>query len=203
MTLRLYFLGSPRIERDGRTIAPDTRKATALLAYLAVTGQFQTRDALAALLWPDMDDRHARAALRRTLSSLRAFAGDTALYVSRDGLGVNPDGLWCDVNVFEAAVTETGDHAHTPDISRPECIARLEAAVALYRDTFLSGFSLRDSATFDDWQLVVGEGLRRSLTTALARLVAAHSDAGAWSRPSTTPATGWPSIRCARRPTVG
>jgi len=184
MTLRLYFLGPPRIERDGQTIEPDTRKATALLAYLAVTGQFQTRDALAALLWPDMDDQHARAALRRTLSSLRAFVGDAALYVSRDGLGVNPDGLWCDVTAFEAAVVETGRHAHThaPDKPCPDCIARLEAAVALYRDAFLSGFSLRDSAAFDDWQVAVGEGLRRSLTTALARLVAAHSAAGAFDR---------------------
>ncbi len=184
MTFRLLLLGSPRLERDGQAIEPDTRKATALLAYLAVTGQFQTRDALAALLWPDMDDQHARAALRRTLSSLRAFAGDAALYVSRDGLGVNPDGLWCDVTAFEAAVTETGRHAHThaPDKPCPDCIARLEAAVTLYRDAFLSGFSLRDSAAFDDWQVAVGEGLRRSLTTALARLVAAHSAAGAFDR---------------------
>ena len=184
MTLRLYFLGPPRLERDGQAIEPDTRKATALLAYLAVTGQFQTRDALAALLWPDMDDQHARAALRRTLSSLRAFAGDAALYVSRDGLGVNPDGLWCDVVAFEAAVAETGRHAHThaPAKPCPDCIARLEAAVALYRDAFLSGFSLRDSAAFDDWQVAAGEGLRRSLTTALARLVAAHSAAGAFDK---------------------
>jgi len=184
MTLRLYFLGPPRIERDGQTIEPDTRKATALLAYLAVTGQFQTRDALAALLWPDMDDQHARAALRRTLSSLRAFAGDAALHVSRDGLGVNPDGLWCDVTAFTSAVVETGRHAHShaPDKPCPDCIARLEAAVALYRDAFLSGFSLRDSAAFDDWQVVAGEGLRRSLTTALAWLVAAHSAAGAFDR---------------------
>ena len=58
MTLNLLLLGSPRLERDGRSLEPDTRKATALLAYLAITGRFHTRDTLAALLWPEMDDSH-------------------------------------------------------------------------------------------------------------------------------------------------
>ena len=74
MTLNLLLLGSPRLERDGRSLEPDTRKATALLAYLAITGRFHTRDTLAALLWPEMDDSHARAALRRTLSSLKSVS---------------------------------------------------------------------------------------------------------------------------------
>ena len=43
MTLNLLLLGSPRLERDGRSLEPDTRKATALLAYLAITGRFHTR----------------------------------------------------------------------------------------------------------------------------------------------------------------
>ena len=46
----LYLLGSPRIERDGAPLEVDTRKALALVAHLAVTGQPQTRDALAGLL---------------------------------------------------------------------------------------------------------------------------------------------------------
>lgn len=179
MTLRLFFLGPPRIERDGQQIEPDTRKAVALLAYLTVTGEYQTRDSLAALLWPEMDDEHARAALRRTLSSLRGVIGDAPLFVTRDGLGINPDSdLWCDVTEFERAVANIGRHAHAPNTPCPDCLAQLEAAVALYRDPFLSGFSLRDSAEFDDWQLAVVEQLRRSLTTALAWLVNSYSAAG-------------------------
>ena len=40
---------TPCIECDGETIDLDTRKATALMAYLAVTRQRDSRDALAAL----------------------------------------------------------------------------------------------------------------------------------------------------------
>ena len=175
MTLRLLLLGPPRLERDGQILETDTRKATALLAYLAVTARFHTRDALAALLWPEMDDSHARAALRRTLSSLKSAVGDRPLYVSRDGLGLNRDEVWCDVTELESAVAQLAHHAHQAADHCAECADRLGAAVALYRDAFLSGFSLRDSAEFDDWQLATTEQLRRSLTTALAWLVRAHT----------------------------
>ena len=38
-------------------------------------------------------------------------------------------------------------------------------------DDFLSGFSLRDSLNFDDWQFFQAEGLRREWGAALERLV--------------------------------
>ena len=67
--LSVFLFGPPRVERDGRPVEPDTRKAIALLAYLAMTGHAEGRDRLAALLWPDADDERARGALRRTLSA--------------------------------------------------------------------------------------------------------------------------------------
>ena len=45
-------------DRDGR------RRALALVVYLAVTGQPHSRDALAALLWPDADEEQGRRAVR-------------------------------------------------------------------------------------------------------------------------------------------
>ena len=68
--LKITLFGSPQIEIDGSPAVVDTRKAIALLAYLAVTEARHTRDALANLLWPDYDQTHARGALRRTLSVL-------------------------------------------------------------------------------------------------------------------------------------
>ncbi len=71
----LYLLGTPRLERDGIPVVVDTRKAIALLAYLVVNRQPHSRDTLAALLWPDYDQAHARATLRRTLSTLQKASG--------------------------------------------------------------------------------------------------------------------------------
>lgn len=181
MSLCLYFLGSPRLERDGRSVATDTRKAVALLAYLAVTDAYQTRDTLAALLWPEMDDERARAALRRTLSAVRATVGDEAFHVTRDGLSLNGEHVWCDVTAFQAAASVIDRAARAgppPAESRPE----METAIALYHNHFLSGFSLRDSAEFDEWQLAVAEKLRRAYTTVLGRLVQLTSQTGELDR---------------------
>jgi len=48
--LALFLLGAPRIERDHLPVSVDTRKAIALIAYLAITRERQSRDRLAALL---------------------------------------------------------------------------------------------------------------------------------------------------------
>lgn len=177
MTLHLYLLGSPRAERDGRLLATDTRKAVALLAYLAVSDEFQSRETLAALLWPEMSDKRARAALRRTLSALRSAVGEGALYVTRDGLSIIEDECWCDAIAFETTVAEVNHHAHAASPC-PDCLPKMATAVSLYRDDFLSGFSLRDSIAFDDWQLATTEHLRRTYAMALAWLVQAYTQTG-------------------------
>ena len=66
-TLSIALLGSPNIERDGVAIQVDTRKAIALMAYLAVTRRAHSRDVLAALLWPEYDQICARSSLPRAL----------------------------------------------------------------------------------------------------------------------------------------
>jgi hypothetical protein len=69
--LALHLMGPPRVEVDGGLLEVDTRMAIALLAYLSVTAQPQSRDDLATLLWPEYDQVNARANLRRTLSALK------------------------------------------------------------------------------------------------------------------------------------
>src|SRR5436305_15047193 len=99
--LAVSVLGTPRIERESILIDVDTRKAIALIAYLAVSQQRQSRDALANLLWPEYDQPHARATLRRTLSTLNKALEGPWLNVDREtiGLGASTD-LWIDVVVF-------------------------------------------------------------------------------------------------------
>ncbi len=177
--LALFLLGAPRIERDHLPINVDTRKATALIAYLALTRQRQSRDKLAALLWPDYDQAHARAALRRTLSTLnRATAGEW-LNLEREQLSLHagPD-LWLDVDEFSRRLAVCRTHGHPASEVCPACVQPLAEAAALYRDDFLAGFSLRDSPDFDDWQFFQAESLRRDLAGALERLVYGYSALG-------------------------
>ncbi len=132
----------------------DTRKATALVAYLAVTGQPQARDSLAALLWPDAETERARGALRRTLSTLRTGLGGDELRVEGPRIGLDDEAIDLDVRRFRGLVAED----------------RLDDAVTAYTGDFLSGFTLRDSAEFDEWQAGQADALRRELSGVLERL---------------------------------
>ena len=156
----LFLLGSPGIELDGSPIDVDTRKAVALLAYLAVTGHPQRRDFLAALLWPEHDQSHALGALRRTLSALKKAMRSECLVITREAIGTQADCLWFDVAEFQKLLEEANSHDHPPEESCSACIPLLEAAMALYRGDFMDGFSLRDSSRFDDWQFFQTDTLR-------------------------------------------
>jgi DNA-binding SARP family transcriptional activator len=66
-TLTIRLLGPPNIELDGCAVTFDTRKAVALLAYLAERQCPVRRELLALLLCPDYAAQRAAANLRRTL----------------------------------------------------------------------------------------------------------------------------------------
>src|SRR2546430_3791482 len=101
--LIICLLGTPRFERNGENINLDTRKASALIAYLAIAKQRKSRDTLAALLWPEFDQTHARATLRRTLSTLNKALGGSWLEISREYISLNFNaGIWVDVDEFHS-----------------------------------------------------------------------------------------------------
>ena len=173
--LALFLLGAPRIERDDVLINVDTRKAIALMAYLAVTRQRHSRDALAALLWPDYDQANARGALRRTLSTLNKALDGKWLEIDRETISLHTTAdLWLDVDNFYGLLTECRTHGHGENEVCSACVSPLTEAVKLYRDGFMVGFSLRDSPNFDDWQFFQADSLRRDYATVLERLVACY-----------------------------
>ena len=173
--LSLYLLGIPRIELNGAPVRVDTRKAIALIAYLAVKDEVQSRDGLAALLWPDLDQTRARGALRRTLSALKSQIGDRYLASTRESIElISATDLWVDVLDFRRRLQEVHSEAQKVE----EQIEHLTAAVKLYRAGFMAGFTLRDAFSFDDWQFIEGETLQRELFGALALLVEAQADSG-------------------------
>jgi DNA-binding SARP family transcriptional activator/plasmid stabilization system protein ParE len=162
--LTLHLLGSSRIERDGKPIEVDTRKAVALLAYLALNGGRHERDKLAGFFWPETYNAKALGALRRTLSVLNKALGGIGLMIERETVGfeIGPE-VWLDVAEFRR-------------LARGDSISALADCAALYRDDFMAGFTLRDSPAFDDWQFFQSEGLRRELASVLEKLVRIHAE---------------------------
>ena len=169
--LDMYLLGPPRVELDGETLHIPRRKALGLLAYLAMERHSHRRDSLAALLWPEYDQRGARGRLRRTLSSLNRCLGEGYLDTDRETVALdNTADCWLDVDAFLQTLVDCEKHGHPPAAACAECQAWLEEAVALYRDDFLSGFSLPDSLAFDEWTRFQTERLRAQLAGTLERL---------------------------------
>ena len=149
--LRLFLLGPPRLERDGVPLELHYRKNVALIAYLAVTGERHTREALVTLLWPEVEPSRARANLRRDLSVLRKALGRAWLVVDRETVGLEP-APWLDVDQFHGLLSAWQGHGHPQADVCPECLAALSEAVESCRGDFMAGFSLRDSLAVDDWQ---------------------------------------------------
>jgi DNA-binding SARP family transcriptional activator/predicted ATPase len=181
--LTLSLLGPPRVEVDGRPVEVDTRKAIALLMYLAVTGEAHRRDSLATLLWPEYDQESARASLRRTLSALKKGLGGAWLEIQREQIGLQggPE-VSSDVDLFRARLTQTRTHGHSGMEVCAACIPLLSEAAELYRGELAAGFSLRDSPAFDDWQLFEADALRRDAASTLERLAGAMAAQGAWQQ---------------------
>jgi DNA-binding SARP family transcriptional activator/pimeloyl-ACP methyl ester carboxylesterase len=179
-SLKLYVLGPPRLEDHDQPITLNLRKALALIVYLVVSGQSQSRDALATLLWPDSDQREGRARLRRTLHRLQQDLGDSILDASPETIRLQPGAaLWLDSAAFRQHVT-AGLPAAPNAALAPDRLAHLEAAIDLYTDDFLAGFTLPDSPAFDEWQFFVRESLRQLYGQVLEQLIAAHRTAEAW-----------------------
>jgi predicted ATPase/DNA-binding SARP family transcriptional activator len=157
--LKLFLLGPPRVELEGVPVEIKRRKGLALLSYLAVTNERQPRETLATLLWSESSHRRARKALRRDLSELNLALAGAWLEADQASVGLR-SGFWLDMAQFQSGLAHEATDPQT-----------LMAAVELYRDDFLAGFTLPDCAAFDEWQFFQTESLRQALAFALERLV--------------------------------
>jgi len=140
-------------------------KRLALLAYLALPGQrFHRRDALVALFWPDLDQEHARGALRQALRFLRRVLGDGVIVTrGEEEVGVDRAVLWVDAVAFAEAYHD----------------GRMDDALALYRGDFLHGLFVSDT----------GPELEQRIDEERARLRAMAREA-AWSSAESRRAAG-------------
>ncbi|MGB1251841.1 MAG: ATP-binding protein [Candidatus Promineifilaceae bacterium] len=162
----LKLLGAPSIDfSDQETILP-SRKGLALLAYLSVTNEWHTREALATLLWPDFERKSAANYLRQALWRLKKVLPENMIQADRKGVCVQD--LTVDVIQFRRVyLSHVDGSVQLPD---------LETALNLYRGDFMAGFSLSDSAEFDQWQTAQTEALRHERSQLFARVINVYRD---------------------------
>jgi len=165
-------------------------KAVGLLAYLALSPdrRFQRRDLLVGLLWPELDQAHARAALRKSVYEVRGILGPH-IVASRgdDELAILPDALRCDVEAFNAACDR----------------GRLAQALDLYRGEFMPGFFLSGCVEYERWIDDQRTSARERAAAASWALAVSFegenqfSNAGSWARRTVRHA--WDDERVVRR----
>jgi DNA-binding SARP family transcriptional activator len=188
--LSLFLLGSFQITLDGEPVGTfESDKVRALLAYLAVeSDRPQRRETLAGLLWPEWPERNARHSLSQALFNLRCAIGDPDaaspfLIVIHHTVQFNPaSDYYLDVSSFRALLAECEQHRHPRLEACSPCLDRLQQAMAIYRGAFLEGFSVRDSASFEEWALLKREQLHRLAMDALQRLADCHERRGEYAR---------------------
>src|SRR5262252_461747 len=105
--LRLKTFGGLWLEGDEGPLtgAAAQRRRLVLLAALAASGQKgMSRDALIGLLWPEINEARARAALSQALYALKRDTNVAELVLGHDVLTLNSDVLRSDVSEFEHAI---------------------------------------------------------------------------------------------------
>jgi DNA-binding SARP family transcriptional activator/tetratricopeptide (TPR) repeat protein len=153
-------LGSLELRSDsGEEVAGvlAAQKLVALLAYLAVATPhgLHRRDSVIGLLWPELTQERARAALRHSVYRLRGMLGPDAL-ISRgdEDVGISTSIITCDA----ARLDELLDSGS------------IDEALDLYRGDLMPGFFLRGTPEYERWLDGERTRLRNRASSAACRL---------------------------------
>src|SRR5262245_12346330 len=162
--LELMLLGGfqARLVPGGPINVP-TRKARALLAYLALpAGKPHARDNLETLLWGDVPEAQSRGSFRKALVWLRQALGDTVI-ADPETVELKTSAASVDVSQFERRVADGSARA-------------LAEAADLYQGDLLAGLTLHE-APFEEWLGGERERLRELWIKALVRLLTHQREA--------------------------
>lgn len=176
MIRRYKLLGSLEITEEGRpSPATHSPKGSALLAYLIVTNQSHSREAVADLLWDATSTRQSLKNLRSLLPRIRTYSPE--LIVGRSTLSFQSGpGTLVDLFQLEATLGSSD-------------WPQLDNALRLYEGDLLTGFHLPDAPRFNEWLLLARERLRLRVLDGYHRLCNAYAAEENWL----------PAIEAARR----
>ena len=184
--LKIHLLGGFEAILDGRPVTGfESKKVRALFTLLVMAGEGHevSRDRLAAMLWPDADERAGRKNLRQAIYNLKSSlagrpgADSEFVVLTRETAAFNHGAEhWLDVEAFERKVTR--------GMAGGECLdpRALATAVQLYRGDFLAGLFIEGSPEFEQFVLVQQERLREAAIGAIRSLVRYHADRGEYSQ---------------------
>ncbi|HEX2202903.1 MAG TPA: BTAD domain-containing putative transcriptional regulator [Longimicrobium sp.] len=175
--LRVRALGPLEIELEGRPMDPAAwrhARPRELLLYLVAHPEGRTREQIGLVFWPDATAAQVKNNFHVTLHHLRKALGAPGwIGVEGERYRVSPErGVELDAALFEgelrAALRDTGDPAAR--------IARLEAALGLWRGEFL------EDAAAGDWHLEIRDRLRLRYVEGMAALGTLLLESGALDR---------------------
>ena len=151
-----------------------SKKAQAILIYLAMTEQTHERVWIASLFWPEMPDRNAKKNLRDILPTMRKLVG-SHLIITRQTLALDLERpYFVDVARFETLLASAEKDQET-----------LYEAMHLYRGEFLEGFQVLNSPAFEDWSISIQARLHELAVQNMGELLeqcVAQQDLGLWLR---------------------
>ncbi len=185
--LAIYLLGTFQVTHGSTPVTEfASNKVRGLLAYLAVeSNRPHPRDALAALLWPESSQDQALGSLRNALANLRRVIGDREanppyLLITREMVKFNHA---CDYHLDAEDILrlETGFQPPTFPCQSDD-IERRIAALDGYHGPFLAGFSIPDSAAFEEWASLWRERLGRMALEGLRWLADQYEACGEYVR---------------------
>lgn len=141
--LQVLLLGPPVVKSGQSTMTIPRRQVRALLYRLAVEPRPLSRSALAFLFWSDLPESTARRNLSRLLVYLsRNLPDPSVLLVDGSQIQLDFARTWVDTRAFDQNWDAWKLTHHRKD---------LQAAVELYRGSYLDGFSLPGNNEFSQW----------------------------------------------------
>jgi DNA-binding SARP family transcriptional activator len=154
----LRLLGPPEVYAEQRPVTFPTRRALALLIYVALERRVHRRDSLQTIFWPDSDVEQARTSLRTTLAYIRKALPQSPLIADRDSVAFDP---YRPIDLDVQSIHAAAQLAYRARLDRPATIASLRDAARTVRGDFLDGFSIPGALGFDDWCTLQREAYHR------------------------------------------
>lgn len=163
----LHLLGTLAVSQHGSTVdLPGSRKARALLAYLALMPCATPRIRLCELLLDTSSD--SRGELRWYLSKLRRIVGARRVRSNEDSVRIELSDSFVDALEVQRAARK-GFRTLAPE--------RARALLGLFRGDFLAGLEIDRSPGFAGWRLAQQRRFRGWQVALLRRLVESAPEA--------------------------